>query len=569
MMNHLTKKLMFISVVTGVQFLFAITGSTEVQAWTSAQVFTVDVQLDVAKEGLSTVTTEARFIVEGGRFHGFDLADLPGAEIVRESCVAVRDDGELFPVEIQVLRDGRKRVLLADEKSVKHGGITFRLVHRIDLVATGSLRPYEGRARLDWTPLIWDSGVDRMKLRVSLPGVSKDGPIRSDGSVSRDYVVGVEAQEVTLVKYRPVRWYPMQVVLYFDVRLVPGLLFDDNVANTHSSIVVPAVTADTPPVSFHLALLPAVVALIGLLALILKARHVRFAFHQVEKEACFVLLTRTSFHVRCILGTLTVALGVAVQHMGYLAAGVPAITLAVGFFVMRRDSDVVKPRPGGVWRRMEDEDLKRYSRLVSSYQRSRRSLLDITTAGGFLSFAAYVAGLGYIAFFMRQESPQIAWTVIVDGLILGVPAWFGSIRAELPVDSTLEGFFTLKRWRRALSKLLGAKTPGCTAEFWVREDREGPIDVRLRAELPIEGLNNIEVAGEVFRAGTFFRSRTVFVLRLVPGAEVTRRLARCPHAAEHHLTPDLQEEIIVLRNRRGRVSSGLSPIRGALAMLNR
>lgn len=569
MANHLIKNLTFLSGAAAVLSVLAISVPMEARAWTSAQVFTVDVQLDVAKEGLSTVITEARFVVEGGKFHGFDLADLPGAEILRESCIAVRDDGEHLPVEIQVLRDGRKRVLLSDEKSIKRGGITFRLVHQIDLVASNALRPYEGRARLDWTPLIWDSGIDRMKLQVNLPGVSKDGPIRYDSSVSRDYVVNEEEQGVTLVKYRPVRWYPMQVVLYFDARLVPVLLFDGSTTNARSAIVIPAVTASTPLVSFHLAMLPAVVALIGLLALVLKARHVRFAFQQVEKQARFALLTRTAFCSRCILGMLTVILGLVVQHMGYLAAGVPAITLAAAFFVILKDTEVVKPRPGGVWRKMNEEDVKGYSRLVSSYRRNRRSLFDITTVGGFLSFAAYAAGLGYLAVVLRQESPQIVWTAVVDGLILGVPAWFGSIRAELPVDSTLEGFFTLKRWRRALSKLLGAKTPGCAAEFWVREDKEGPIDVRLRAEIPIEGLNNIEVAGEVFRAGTFFRSRTVFVLRMVPGAEVTRRLARCPHAAEHHLTPDLQEEIIVLRNRRGRISSDLSPIRCALALLNR
>ena len=46
-----------------------------------------------------------------------------------------------------------------------------------------------------------------------------------------------------------------------------------------------------------------------------------------------------------------------------------------------------------------------------------------------------------------------------------------------------------------------------------------------------------------------------------------RRLAQCPHVAEHHLTPDLKEEILVLRNRRGKTSEGLAPLRAALARI--
>jgi hypothetical protein len=36
----------------------------------------------------------------------------------------------------------------------------------------------------------------------------------------------------------------------------------------------------------------------------------------------------------------------------------------------------------------------------------------------------------------------------------------------------------------------------------------------------------------------------------MPGTEAARKLAACSNAAEHHLSPDLKQEIIVLRNRR-------------------
>ena len=102
--------------------------------------------------------------------------------------------------------------------------------------------------------------------------------------------------------------------------------------------------------------------------------------------------------------------------------------------------------------------------------------------------------------------------------------------------------------------------------FWLREDAEGPVEVRLRVQPPPEGLNGIEVAGELLQCGSGYKARTAVILRTEPGTEAARKLAKCPHAVEHHLTPDLQEEIIVLRDRRGR-PAGLTPLRTALSRL--
>ena len=568
MTDNLIKNIRFLLLSSGVVCLTVLSIPGPGLAWTSAHIFNVDVTVDVARTEHSEVLTEVRFIVEGGRFHGFELVDLPGATLDEAACSAVRDDGEELSVVLEQLRDGRQRMLLADDRAIKRGGITFKLVHKIDLMATSALRPYEGRARLDWTPLIWDEGLDKMTVTVKLPGISEDGPIIVDQAVSRDYVVETERDAVTFTEYRPVRWYPMQLVIYFDPKLVPELSLATHEEQQPAPIVAEVSKERRPPIDHHLAVIPVVVALIGLLALILKTRHVRSAYQQTGNKEQFALLSNTSLFLRCVLALSALALGLAAQQVGYLAAGIPAMTAVAACFVMLRESDEIKLRPGGAWRQMTEKDLEKYGRLVWTYRRSRISLIDITTVRGILCFGLYVCGLGYIAYTTYQQAPRMAWTAVIDGLILGVPAWFGSIRSELPVDATLEGFYTLKRWRKSLSKLLGGKTADTTAEFWVREDEDGPIDVRLRAALPIEGLNNIEVAGEVVRAGSLFRTRTVFVFRLEPGAQVTRQLAKSPHAAEHHLTPNLQEEIIVLRNRRGRTASGLAPIRSALALIN-
>ena len=133
------------------------------------------------------------------------------------------------------------------------------------------------------------------------------------------------------------------------------------------------------------------------------------------------------------------------------------------------------------------------------------------------------------------------------------------------LKSAREGYAILRKWRKSCRKLLCNPTLGADAQFFVREDVDRPIEVRLRAGPVASGLNNIEIAGEVYRTGTLYRTRAVFVLRLEPASELARKLAKCPGASEHHLTPDLQEEIIVLRNRRGRVSE-LAPLRAALAL---
>jgi hypothetical protein len=300
----------------------------------------------------------------------------------------------------------------------------------------------------------------------------------------------------------------------------------------------------------------------------LKHRYVHKAYRQIGMIARPALLTRTSFLLRAVLAAAAAVLGLWVQHRGHLAAGIPVMTVAAALFVLRGKEVCLTPRAGGSWRMMRDDDIAGYRRLATAYRRCRISFFDITTVRGVLAFSAVLAGLGLGAWEVRTADSDAAWAAVIDGLMLTVPAWFGSIRAEIPVDTTLEGFHILRKWRKSLSKLLGAKTPGADmAEFWVREDDAGPIEVRLRAAVPVEGLNNIEVAGETVRAGSTYKTRTVFVLRLEPGFAVARKLAACPHAAEHHLTPDLQEEVIVLRNRRGRTASGLTPLRSALSMI--
>jgi hypothetical protein len=296
-----------------------------------------------------------------------------------------------------------------------------------------------------------------------------------------------------------------------------------------------------------------------------KARHVVAAKKAVGVPARCYLLLNTTFLIRAFLALLAVLAAVVVQWAGYLAAGIPAIVLAAALFLFKRENIPLRPHAGGAWRQMTPEDIKQYEKSSTQYHRSRTSFFDITCQKGVAGFSVFVSVVTFALVFLPNDRPELTWAAVIDSVILAVPTWFGTVRAELPVSILLEGFSILSKWEKSLSKLIGRKTPGNTPKFFVREDDLGAIEIRLRATPNIDGIKNIEVAGEVFKTGTLHRNRTVFVLRLVPGSEAARKIAVCRSVAEHHLTPDLQEEIIVLRNRRGKRASGITPLKSALA----
>jgi hypothetical protein len=69
------------------------------------------------------------------------------------------------------------------------------------------------------------------------------------------------------------------------------------------------------------------------------------------------------------------------------------------------------------------------------------------------------------------------------------------------------------------------------------------------------------------RSSTVYQVKKVAVLKMKPGTQTARQLAACPNASEHHLTPNLTQEIIVFRHRRGVKESGLSSLKAALNIL--
>lgn len=559
----------FIRLVLGIVAVVLVLGPVALaQAWTSARLSHVDVALQISPDDESIFTTQARFEVSGGQFHGFDLAPQANCTLVEEECFAKIEGGLRSHVKIKQLFDGRMRVVLANRESVRTGAVVFTLVHKTNLQETGALHKYNNHARLDWTPIVWDHGTDAMSVSVSLPGRSE--LFDFENGATRDYEVsGISNKTVTFKKHRTVKWYPMQVVIDFDADVV-------QLQNTPSESLEKLEEKETvgagvvsihklPP--FWVKILPTMIVLLGLFLMMIKVKGVQRIHEDVSVALRYKLLRHTNFIQRFLLSIIALALAVVAQFMGSIAASVPPLAVAASLWLLDRSEGTLLPRPGGKWRAMKDEEIVDLKTVLSAYKRRRYSLLDISTALGALAFLAACAGIVYVSWHLRTDWPKTVWAVAVSGVIWVLPIWFSFTRAELPVDPTIESFHMLRKWKRGVSKLVGKMTPDAEAKYWIREDEQGPIEIRLRVSPVPEDLVGLEIATEVVKAQTAHKVRKVAILKLAPGTEAARRLASCANAVEHHLTPDLQQEIIVLRNRRGKRDAGFAPLRNALGLI--
>lgn len=543
-------------------------------AWTRARLTDVDVVLQISPSGESEYETSARFEVSAGYFHGFDLAPQSDSELVPEKCYARIEGGLRTHVKIKKLFDGRQRVLLANRDSVHEGAVVFTLVHRTSLEETGSLAKYRDRVRLDWTPIIWDHGTDAMSVSIKLPGQSPF--IDFENEAMRDYDVEARtADEVTFKKFRTVKWYPMRVVVDFDGSLVhlkntvhtAAAGTDAAVAKAQDDRSLPATMHADEKAPFSARLIPLFASFLGLLLLLWKVRGVQRAHWDVGLKVSFRLLGHTGFLQRLMLSVIAVLLGVAAQMAGSIAASVPAFAVAASLWLMNRVTGELTPAPGGKWRLLTEDDLDSLKAVHRVYRRRRALLLDVSHPGGALIFVAAMSVSAAGIWVLYSIWPDVAFAVTISVLIWVLPIWFFYFRSELPVDPTVESFDVLKRWRKGISRLVSKMVPDARVQYWLREDENGPLEVRLRVQLMSGELNSLEIGTEIVKTQTHYRIRKVAVLKVAPGSETARKLAACPNAVEHHLTPDLEQEVIVLRNRRGTKDAGVTPLRQALSLI--
>lgn len=537
-------------------------------AWTRARLSSVEVDLRVGKSDTSVFTTQARFEVSGGQFHGFDLAPQAAIELIKEECFAHIEGSVRSHVKIKKLFDGRTRIVLANKKFIREGAVVFTLVHKTNLQQIGALSKVNHRARLDWTPIIWDHGTDSMTVTVTLPKAST--AIDYKNEATRDYeVLAHSLSKVTFKKHRTVKWYSMNVVVDFDANLIA---FQNHPSISKSNLdglrpTPIATVGESQPPPRWVQFLPVWISFLGLLLMFAKVKWLSRAHSAVESQFRFMILRHTGMNHRFVLSMLAIGIGLGAQFMGSIAASVPALAIGAALWLVARTEGTLLPRPGGAWRKVTSEEMVQLRSVLRVYKRRRKSWLDVTSFLGIVTFALVSSAAAYGIWVAKGQWPQMGWPMAVNSIIWIFPIWFSFSHAELPVNPTIESFEMLRKWKRGLKQLIGKISPQACAEYWIREDEQGPVEIRLRVHPLPANLTGLEIATEVIKVQTTHRVRKVAILKMKPGTDAARRLAACPNAAEHHLTPDLEQEVIVLRNRRGAKDAGFAPLRNALALI--
>ncbi len=555
-------------VLTALLFLFEAGGAA---AWTSADISQVEVRVELNEEGQARVQTDARFVVNGGRFHGFDIAELSNAKLSPDECTATTDDGASYAVKLRNLRDGRTRIHLARKQSIKSGGVTFRIVHRVDMVEKGALRRRGDGVRLDWAPIVWDKGLEWMKVTVVLPPGESPPTITPDPKISKDYVITIDGAVVEFLKHRAPRWYEMQVALDTDssrfasLAASPAPARDEGpLSGVEAAVSGVETSRASPPLWASVA--PALGLLFGLLALILKHAHIHGISRQCGVCLGFAFLRNTSFGVRVALTLAAFALAFAAQFSQSIAASVPPLVAGSALWLVRRYRPAGGSKATGAWRRLGSEEESSLLRLARAYRAKRASFFDITSARGALGLGLFVLAPSVAALTVYRPWPFIGASLFVSALIPAVAVWLHAWDAELPQDLMMEQLLAFGRRRGDLCKLAGQLAPTARAELWIREGACEPVELRVRiAPLP-KDVHRLEIAGEPSRCGSLQRMHLTAVIGLEPGSKLARQLAQSPLVCEHHLTPDLSEEVVVLRNRRGH-RPNLAPLTSALAPL--
>lgn len=542
------------------------------QAWTSAEISHVEVRVELDEEGRARVQTDARFVVNGGRFHGFDIAELPGAELVPDECQATTDDGNSYPLKLRRLRDGRTRIFLARKQSIKAGGVTFRIVHGLDMKKQGALRRHGDGARLEWTPLVWDHGLEWMRIAFVLPSKNAKKAAVPDPVFSKDYIVKVGTSSVEFLKHRAPRWYEMSVALdtgpdrFASLGPAPPPELDTGTAGAHTAADEISTEPEQPEAPFWATIAPALGMLLGLFALVFKYAHVSRIGRQCGVSPGFVLLRNTPFGARIALTLVAFATAYAAQLSGSISAGIPPVVAGSAIWLVRRAQPTRRPQSGGVWRPLDEEERCSLKRLARAYRSQRSSWFDLSSLRGVLAFGIFVLAPTAAALTALRPWPLFGGATIIFSIIPGVTVWLHAWNAELPQDVFMEQFLALDRRRRALDKLARRVFNGARPALWVREGSDGPLEIRVRIDPLPKGVHRLEIAAEPTCCGSMQRTNLNAMIGLEPGSATARRIAGSSLVAEHHLTPDLSEEVVLLRNRRGR-RTNLSPLTSALAPL--
>lgn len=167
-------------------------------AWTEARPSGIVTELVVDRDGGATTTLRIRWTVLAGRFHQFDLADLP-TDLTLLEATATTTTGASIPVTTRSPAPGRLEVNLGDERGVRRCAVDIVLRYTTSLRANGAIQRAGDEAVLEVSTVPWSRGLEAVELRVALPS-----SVRRAQWIS-DETPGVDATTLTEPSHDVVR----------------------------------------------------------------------------------------------------------------------------------------------------------------------------------------------------------------------------------------------------------------------------------------------------------------------------------------------------------------------------
>jgi len=571
--------LMFLLVI-----IIVLSFSTTAAAWTSAKLKEVHHKIEMNENDLSALlTTTVKFDVYAGRFHGFDLAPVKGAELDEEAVYAVRDTGEKLGVSITRVRNRYERVWVDGRKGIRRGSVTFVLPYIMRLKAAGIFEKDSGKTWFKWKAPLWEQSMEKMSITILTGREPVEYAWVDENEIKIERIEG----GLKLVKHRPVRWYAMTAAVQVSLPQADAASFVNSpaaAAATASGLPLPEdpLSGATGPRGLNLyntlisiasqkALIiysPLFAAFLGFLLALGKWRWLFKRHAEAGVRADFVFLRNTGPNARMFMSVILVFTGVGVQVLVSAAAGVLPLALTAAMWMVSVPKEISLDSPRGQWKPMSEQEKKQLLKRLRAYHLSRMCLLDASQPFGKVAFVIFMAFVGLVVYLINSRSGRAAFIFGLDSVLFMVPVWACGSRKELVPDPLLEGFRDLRRLVAPFGRIAGRWFPGTHGVLWARYLPDGklPVEVRMRLDPPPPGIRSVELAKQVVRRGTAISMSQAIIIRLAPNTQAARDLAACALADEVYLTPDLEEEVIVLRTRRSR-DSWIMPLKTAFRIV--
>jgi hypothetical protein len=479
-------------------------------AWWEASLQQVDVDITLRSNGVATVTYDLRYHVDRGRFEGPTIGD-PGRELRWDRFNSYVEDshGRRSPVVItRRNRDGAYTVRIQGE-GIGPGWATVRLVHDEDLLDCCLRLDDQDRARLSWSALVWDVGMDRMTVRIRLEPAAA-GVELEPGADEEFRVETTPEGELVVERIRPVRWYRMQVGLLLPADWLqrrPQRLAEDDLADLPDEqeaapVIPPEPSQPTARGSQQsIALIFLLATGLACTALVMfKAWLTARGYHRRVGASSMLLLPKVPRALRWTFVAAFMLAGAWLQARSYLAAG--ALAFSAGLLLSLRAparglAVASRSRPTS-WR---DVGLDALAAMAGERARGRRrwaSLADGTTPAGLPIAVLAVAGAAALVALTYDLLGGLSADGLAIDLGLTVAALAFTARRADAIPCRGAGAAALLL---AVSRKLAARNPAQTAvarvlvaEGAAPESEGAEVRLELRPEEP--GAGRVEIRAE-------------------------------------------------------------------------